>query len=643
MGKELSMEESFMNKLDDIIKNNLENENFGVNELAVKFGVSRSQLHRKLNAIKGKSTSQYIREFRLNRAMDMLKDNVANVSEIAYRVGFSSSTYFNTCFKDYYGYPPGEVKHKNENPLISIDSTLEVKKSNGRIYEFPTRKVGLFVIAFIGLLFIGFNAVKSESKTESNSVSAIKNTRSSSIAILPFKNLSADKESEYFATGVAQSIQNHLNELSGLKIISETSAAKYIETTKTSPEIAAELNVSHLLEASVQEYDDKVRVIVKLIDASKDQQIWSDIYDREMVDIFSIQSDISKQIARELEIVLSPTQIKQIDKKPTHNIEAYNLYQKGKHFFNVKNHSHATSHLSTSYFKQAIEKDPNFALAYAALANTYLFSDENLFLNNTLEYVTNLALKAIELDSSISEAHVVLGVLECQYKWDWNKAEKEFERAIKLNPNNSNAYIYYSQFLYSVKGDFNYARKILNKGLLLDPLSYVANLKSAQFYLFDDNFDKTFEETAKLKEINEHNMFAYWIEFKAYEALGAKNKAIAELETYFRKVPSENISFDELMSFYQLKGLNGVYEFFFQNNIKTFRELSNFNDFTLIADAQSYGSIGDTKNALKYLETALDNHCSYLYEIKYNPFLKDLHAEPRFLAILEEMNLEGYN
>ena len=636
-------QKTLVDKLDKEIESNIDNNQFGVDSLAQVVGMSRSSLHRKLHKLLGISTSQFIREYSLKKALQILIKEDITASEVAYRVGFSSATYFNTCFKDYYGYPPGEVKYRTAKSSLASDIGDVTKTKFPGGVKPSTRKVMLVALVVLCVVLIGLYFNNKVTKANSQIVMAEEGIGVASIAILPFKNLSDTKESEYFTAGIAQSIQNNLNKIIGLKLISETSMSQYGTTTKSSPEIAAELNVSHLLEASVQQYDDKVRVIVKLIDAKMDEQIWSDTYDRDLIDIFNIQSEISTQIALALEVVLSPTQLSQMNRIPTTDIEAFNLYQKGKHFFNFKTHSHGEGEKSISYFNQAIKKDPEFALAYAALATAHLFSGHNLYMADSIEVVEKLALKAIALDNTISEAHVVLGTLACMYEWNWDKAQKEYELAIQLNPNNSNAYIYYSQFLFSVKGEFDNARKNIDRAISLDPLSYIANLKSAQYYFNLGNYDKTFEETAKLKEINNHNMYGYWINFQTYEALGMNEKAMTELLGYFEKEPMDYIPIASIKKAYEANGINGVYTNSIESCLRKFGPLSNFGDFELYGDAQIYGHIGNHEKALEYLNVAVERRCSYLYLNKYNPFFKDLRSNPQFLAILDKMNLGNYN
>ena len=282
--------DTLVEKLINEIASNLNNEEFGVDRLAQAVGMSRSSLHRKLQKRLGVSTSQFIREYRLERALEILRHEDVTASEVAYRVGFSSSTYFSTSFLKLYGYTPGEVKNRTEQSASSIITNSNTENKTQWPATPSPRKFTFLVLVILGLLPIGFYMVNAFSKANYQGETEQMEKSSTSIAILPFKNLSDNTESEYFAAGVAQIIQIHLNKITGIKLISDTSMAQYAETTKTSPEIASELNVSHLLEASVQEYDDRVRIIVKLIDAKKDEQIWSDTYDRNSCRYFLISN-----------------------------------------------------------------------------------------------------------------------------------------------------------------------------------------------------------------------------------------------------------------------------------------------------------------------------------------------------------------
>ena len=342
MTSEFSMDDMFIKKLTKLLEDNLENENFGVNELTKEIGMSRSKLHRKLNALTSKSTSQFIREFRLEKAMEMLQNEVATASEIAYRVGFSSPTYFNTSFRDYYGYPPGEVKlrsslmteeDENNQVLGQNDSSGTIKKkvlAKGK--PFKQTRVLVFSLAIL-ILIAGFSYFFYE---RSNEV-AITETEEiidldKSIAVLPFKNLSDNMDNQYFADGMRDDLINHLSKIEDIIIKSRQSSDRYGSSVLTGSEIGEALGVNYIIDGSVQKYGDRIKIIVHLINASNDSHLWSKDFDREFSDIFQLESEISKAIASELDVVLSPTELQQIEKIPTQQIEAYNLYLKGTHF-----------------------------------------------------------------------------------------------------------------------------------------------------------------------------------------------------------------------------------------------------------------------------------------------------------------------
>ncbi|MGB5431103.1 helix-turn-helix domain-containing protein, partial [Eudoraea sp.] len=257
MAKELSMDQAFIKKLTDLLEINLENEHFGVQQLAEKVGLSRSQLHRKLKAITGKSSSSFIRHFRLMKAREMLADNVATVSEIAYRVGFSSPTYFNTCFRIYYGYSPGKVKYRNKDadPETSINE-IEVEgnkppvaKTYDKVEDRPFKKrfvlvpvlVSLLVLLVAYIFYLRFD--NANTTADSLTISADK-----SIAVLPFKNYSGDPEMDPFCEGMTDEVISRITKIKSFsKVSSRTSILPYKESGKSMPEIASELGVTHIL------------------------------------------------------------------------------------------------------------------------------------------------------------------------------------------------------------------------------------------------------------------------------------------------------------------------------------------------------------------------------------------------------------
>ncbi len=635
------MDKVFLKKLNGILEDNSSKEQFGVNELANEIGMSRSQLHRKLNLIFGKSASQYVREYRLQKAMTILQNEVVTASEIAYRVGFNSPTYFNTSFREYFGHTPGEVKYKgsdgSNNSVLDEDSesnpALSHIDTNDKEEEKSSKEK---TVVFSSILILLIIAISYYFYTGSTNISPVtKNTiNDKSIAVLPSKNLSSDPSDQHFADGVTNAITNHLSSIKEFKVISGTTMEHYRGSRLTAPQIAKELNVSYLLEASTQKYGDSVKIIIQLIDALSDKQIWSEDFEMELKYIFAIQSKIAIQIATELQISLSPNEITQIDKRPTKNMEAYNNFITGKYFSNVKNMDNYK--ISLEYLKKSIKLDPDFALAYAAMA------DIHLFWGDSVKLTKELALKTIALDSNNGEAHAILGDLANRVEWDWEKAEKEYQLAIQINPNSPNTNIYYAQFQYDRYGRSDEARKLIDKALYLDPLSYNALMRSAYFYLQEGKYEQAMTETEKGIEIDKISGWSYWLNFENYIQQGKYDMAVDELAKGWKlsSVSDENI---ELMkAAYNRYGINGVYQWINDFDLNKYGREPSYNGYHFYQTAQKFSFINDKDKTLKWLELAYDNHSILMHRIKHDPYFKNIRTEPRFLAILKKMNLGDY-
>ncbi|MGB5237074.1 MAG: helix-turn-helix domain-containing protein, partial [Flavobacteriaceae bacterium] len=377
MINENPLEDKFIRKLSGILDMHLEDENFGIKELAKEVGLSRSQLHRRLKSISGKSTSLFIREYRLAKALEMLERKEATVSEIAFRVGFKSPTYFNSSFKKKYGYPPGEVKYRisktytDEKPQAeSRDTQNSVSDKLGK----PANKKKVFLIASIMVLAISSAVIYTlYIKNKSVPDTVISKNPDKSIAVLPFKNFSGDPSLDPFCDGMTDEVISRLTKIKSIsKVTSRTSAFNYKHTNKSIREIGDELKVTHILEGNFQKSGDRIKVKLQLINASKDEHFWSDEYSGEWDsnDIFAIQAAVAENVAEHMDVEVSEEEYFDIQKRPTENKEAYRNYllaQSQKHKENEQSYSNAIP-----LYQKAIELDSNFIEPYIGLADVWL-------------------------------------------------------------------------------------------------------------------------------------------------------------------------------------------------------------------------------------------------------------------------------
>ena len=296
-----------------------------------------------------------------------------------------------------------------------------------------------------------------------------------SIAVLPFANLSEDKGNAYFAEGIQEEILTRLAKVADLKVISRTSTQHFKSSPGNLPEIAKQLGVAHILEGSVQKASDQVRVNVQLINALTDAHLWAETYDRKLTDIFAVESDIAKTIAETLQAKLTGSEKSSIAKVPTTNPEAYELYLKGRFFWNKRTAEDLRK--AIDYFNSAIAKDPDYALAYAAVAQSWLILPAygGGSPRECIPPAEAAISRALELDESSSDAHAARGMLLAGYQFDYPAGKKEYERALELNPNDATAHHWFATDVLAALGDSEAEIAGMRRARDLDPLSLVIN------------------------------------------------------------------------------------------------------------------------------------------------------------------------
>src|SRR3984893_14403588 len=358
----------------------------------------------------------------------------------------------------------------------------------------------IYIVIVGALLSVGLFMLGRYGFREKNS--SVGELPAKSIAVLPFDNLSRDPDNAYFAEGVQDEILTRLAKVADLKVISRTSTQRFKSAPDNLPQIAKQLGVMHILEGSVQKANDQVRVNVQLINAMTDAHLWADTYDRKLIDIFSVESEIAKTIADTLQAKLTGSEKTAILKRPTENSEAHELYLQGRFFWNKR--TAADLRKSIDCFNQAIAKDPNYALAYAGLAQTWsiLAAHNGGAPVDCYPQADAAARKGLELDNTLSAAVAVLASSKASYNFDYAGAKQEYERAIQLNSNDATAHHWFGAEVLAATGEQTRELVELKRALELDPLSLIIQTNLGVAYLHNGRIDEAIAHFRKAIELD---------------------------------------------------------------------------------------------------------------------------------------------
>ncbi len=638
MVQELSMDETFMNRLADILEANLEDEHFGVKELTKEMRVSRSQLHRKLNALTGKSSSQFIREYRLQKAMEMLRDNVATASEIAYRVGFGSPTYFNTSFKEYFGYPPGEVKFRNtavdsetediKNPSTNGIDQISEKTSKSRILLFSALAL-LSVIVISIVLFRGSkNTLKAE--TVGTPISE------KSIAVLPFKNWSGDPDLEYISDGMTDAVISRLSQIHSIdKVIPFTSTLKYRETDKSIPEIANELGVKTILQGNFQISGDQVKISLRMIDGPSDDHFWSDEYFGEWRsdEIFYIQAKVAENVAKNMGAAITAKDVNAISKIPTKNYEAYKLFQQAEFQFNKTDK--VALEKAKPLYERAIALDSNFVEAYVGLANVWNAGGHTWGLYNEREAWGNMKMllnKAVKIDDTNNKLYQILYNGYFQYEWDFELFEKFYQENLEQDIK-GNGWL----TAYALKmGRFNDALSQINWLTLANPEFGFLYPGKALTLMFLERKEEAIALLDNKDSLYSNNFYALMESAKVYYYLGAYEKS----ERQLKKVMDNFADRPPLLLW-----LNALHQEMDGNNQGVTKYLSKLKNQSHEGTSGSpawytalyYAHINDYESVFKWLQKSYERHEVEMTWLREEPLLIPLRNDPRYTELYDKV------
>ena len=454
-----------------------------------------------------------------------------------------------------------------------------------------------------------------------------------SIAVLPFDNLSDDKSNAYFAEGVQDEILTRLAKVADLKVIARTSTQRFKSSPENLPDIARQLGALNLLEGSVQKVNDQVRVNVQLINGLTSAHIWAEIYDRKLTDIFAVESEIATTIAETLQAKLTGPEKALMAKKPTENPQAYELYLKGRFFWNKR--TAADLRKSIEYFNQAIEQDPTYARAYAGLADSYaLLSVFGAAApQDSVPQARAAAKKALELDNTLAEAHASAGRILTGYDYDFPRAISEFERAIELDPNYAMAHHWLGWGPLSATGQFDRAITEGKRAVELDPLSSINNADLGLIYLYAHRFDAAVAQLRKTIDLDPHFYIAPYYLGQAFQLKGQLSEAIGA----YQKAVELNGDPENLAYLGQACARAGHRDEA-QKILARLMEEAKTHYVSSYSLAVLLLALGEKDRAMDELERAYrEGAGNDLFTIKVDPMLDDLRGQPRFEALAEKI------
>jgi TolB-like protein/AraC-like DNA-binding protein/Tfp pilus assembly protein PilF len=577
------MEDSFVDKIKQIVLDHLDDEKFGVKELSSKIGLSKSQAFRKVKSLTNKSINQLIRETRLEEAAKLILESNLHASEITYKVGFSSPSYFNKCFSKYYGITPGEYKEKYKDnlPINGFDQ----KTSPSGVKKFQTI---FYILGAAILLFVLISVIKSKSSITSSNSARI------SIAVLYYDDHSSESDKEWFCSAITEEITAKLTRIKRLIVIGRTSVKQYRNSNQSIPEIAEALGVDYVIEGSVATDSNKVKITTQLIRANN-EHIWHKEYTHSFDDLFIIQQNVAKQIVEQLKIDLSLEEEKRLNYVSTQNLEAFQLVSEGRSFADLAGvdylervpvllpNGYKNLRKSDSLFRKALELDPKYAEAYAELAYS-------LHLRwGDIKLIDSLLNKSLEIDPETVQAYTTKGAIMATRKGNWKMAKTYFDKALEIMPNDATNQLYIAfYFANRPEPDYKKAFEHINIAQKLNPRSYQINSNKIEYLLMLD----------KLSDAEEF--------YKSNNAFFPDNLK-SKIQIFFIKARAKKVVMEK-------KDWNLAIDFY-HKEIK--KDSLNAELYRLLAEA--YDEIlNDAPNFLKYADKALKlDSVAYIFKRSY--------------------------
>lgn len=455
-----------------------------------------------------------------------------------------------------------------------------------------------------------------------------------SIAVLPFKSLSSDAADDFLGLGMSDALITRLGGVSEVAIRPTSAVRRYGGDDQDPVAAGRELQVESVLAGSVQRVGDRIRLTAQLISVADGRQLWADKFDAKLTDLLSVEDSISERVAGSLTIRLTGEDRTSLAKRYTENGEAFTLYLKGRYFWNKRTREGVDN--AVNYFKQAIDKDPNYALAYAGIADSYILQG-SFFVSappgDLYPKAKEAATAALRLDDRLAEAHTSLAMIRSQYDWQWEDAEREFKKAIDLRPNYPTAHHWYAFYLSAMRR-FDEAINEINRAQELDPLSLIITTDVGAILFSAHRFDQAAEQCRKAIELDPHFAQAHSILALIYE----QQKRYEQWREERLKVLSIAGKSEEAEAFgrtYAQKGPKGIAE----NWLDDLKVASGKRYVPSFAMAVAYANLGDKDRVFEWLDKACSERSPRMADIRVMPALDRFHADPRFNVLLSRIGL----
>jgi len=511
------------------------------------------------------------------------------------------------------GIPTAEKVVPERKPLTSKEITV----------TFGLKKLFVPILVIIGIVIVGLVIWQLVPQKKAD-ITPLDNP---SIAVLPFSDLSSQKDQESFCEGMTDEIIAKLSRLQGWKVMNRTSMMRYKNTDKDPKEIGQELNVATILEGSIRKEKDDIRVITQLINVEDGFSLWSNTYDRKLDRIFELQNEIAEKIAGALQAKVTPEQKERLLKNPTENLDAYDLYLKGRSLWRTRSKENLEK--SIEYFKLAIIEDPNYALAYTGISDAYSILANNQYMPSKEGYpkAKEAVLKALELDNTLAEAHASLAAILDDFDWEWEGAEKEYKRAIELNPGYATAHHWYAFHLkYMARHEEAIAEIKLAQEL--DPLSLRINANVGYLLYFARRYDEAIDALKKANEMDPNKSAGRGYLINVYLEKSMYDEAL-------KLFPEKNNQYSLGLTYAKMGKINEarqVLDYWIKRSKQEY--VSSYNL------ARFYFALGENDQGFIWLDKAYEEHDSWMCYLKVEPQLDSVRSDPRFKVLLKKMNLE---